>query len=739
MITHRARTHWRQLITIVALAAIFSPSALYATSDAAASPGWFAFNPAADPFKPGSGIDLRSLNETFAGEGGYIAVRDGQFVHGNTAKPLRFWGVNISPDEFQDPKSLQLCARLLAKHGVNLVRIHGGYFKEDGSVDSERIGHAIDIVHAMKAQGIYSHFSTYFPLWLTPKPGTPWLEGYDGKTKPFAALFFNPIFQSKYYSWWKALLTTPDKTTGVRLIDEPAVFGLEIINEDSYFFWTFKSDAVPDPQLRILETQFANWLRHKYGSLNSALAAWGGQTTPRDDPSDGRMSFRPLWNMFNQRTRRDRDTAAFLTENQRSFYERTCRFLRDLGFKGVITASNWATASPQYFGPLEKYTYTAGDFLDRHGYFDCDDKGPNDGWAIMNDQTYCDRSALRFEASQPAKPKDFVNPVMDIHYDGRPSMISETTFNRPNRYRSEAPLYYACYGSLQDSNCIIHFALDTEKWSVKPGYFMQPWTLVSPAMMGQFPAAAIIYRQSLVEPGEQLVKLNLKVRDLEELQGTPMPQDASFDELRAKGIPHGGAIGPGGVIDPLVHYAGRTEVDFTASGGPALLKDLRPFIDRQHQIVASTNGQLRLDYGKGVLTVDAPAAQGISGNLKDAGLVELRDLSISSEMPLGHITAVSLDGRPLATSRRILLQVMSEEQPAGWQTQPAPDGKRRITNIGHDPWMVKELSGTVKFKRPDATRLVVTALDFNGYPQKPAGNAGQIILLPATIYYFVSP
>ena len=35
-------------------------------------------------------------------------------------------------------------------------------------------------------------------------------------------------------------------------------------------------------------------------------------------------------------------------------------------------------------------------------------------------------------------------------------MISETTFNRPNRYRSEAPLYYAAYAALQDSGAVVH-------------------------------------------------------------------------------------------------------------------------------------------------------------------------------------------------------------------------------------------------------------------------------------------
>jgi len=38
----------------------------------------------------------------------------------------------------------------------------------------------------------------------------------------------------------------------------------------------------------------------------------------------------------------------------------------------------------------------------------------------------------------------------------------------------------------------------------------------------------------------------------------------------------------------------------------------------------------------------------------------------------------------------------------------------RITDIGRDPWLVKEPSRTVKLKRADAASLKVTPLDFNG-------------------------
>ena len=79
--------------------------------------------------------------------------------------------------------------------------------------------------------------------------------------------------------------------------------------------------------------------------------------------------------MFSEKTARDKDAARFLVESQRGFYGDTYKFLRGLGFKGAITASNWITASPQVLGPLEKYTYTVGDFIDRHGYFGCHSQG----------------------------------------------------------------------------------------------------------------------------------------------------------------------------------------------------------------------------------------------------------------------------------------------------------------------------------------------------------------------------
>lgn len=721
----------------------FSPSGIlkpdqlstHAQNLAAANVGWVPWNASADEFKP-SAIDLRFLNESFAGENGLIQTRGEQFVHSKSGQPVRFWAVN-GPHSDMSPSDFATTARMLAKRGVNLARIHNTVFDpKTGILKPDAVERRQQIVAAMRAEGIYSLLSIYFPLWVKPESGPGWREGYDGTKHPFALLYFEPEFQALYQSWWRALLTTPD-ATGKKLVDEPALMALEIINEDSFFFWTFNYTNVPDPQMRKLEALFGAWAKKKHGSHAKALAAWSQEQHARDNEEDGRLGFRSLHDIVNKKSARDQDTVAFLLETQRAFYDDQVKFLRGLGYKGLITASNWITASSDILGPLEKYSYMGGDFIDRHGYFDSNHKGEQSAWSIREGHTYSDISVLRFDSAQPGGPKRFRHPSMDPMYNRMPSTISETTWNRPNRYRGEAPLFYAVYGALQDTDSIMHFALDGGRWSVKPRHFMQPWTLLSPTQVGQFPAAALIYRKGLIKTGDLMADLPMKLSDALALKGSKLVQQANLDELRKADVMKGVTDASDAGIDPLIHFVGRTNVRIDDKGGAAVLKDLAPFIDRTAQTVLSSTREVKLDYGKGLLYLNAPAAQGVSGHLKLAGPIDLQDIAVQSSLELGHLVVVALDGQPLATSARMLVQAMTEEKPANFTTEPAGNGLHRITSIGHDPWLIRELQGTVKFKRNDAARLKATALDVNGYPTGSAGTAAALTLQPGTVYYLI--
>ncbi len=694
--------------------------------------GWVPWMPPKDSFKDAL-LDLRPLNEKFAGEKGGIGVKGPDFIYKKTGEKVRFWAVNGPPHELQG-EDLAECARMLAKHGVNLVRLHGAVFDaKTGAIDAKKVAHIHEIVAAMKKEGIYSHLSVYFPLWMTPEAGPGWHEGYDGKTHPFALLYFEPEFQKLYRSWLEALLTKPGPD-GKKLADESAVLGVELVNEDSFFFWTFDEKNIPAPQLRKLEASFAQWAAKKYGSVEKAQAAW---KLPHPHDSQDRLGFRALYNIFADKTVRDQDTAAFLLETQRGFYEDSSKWLRAQGFKGLVTASNWTTANSEILGPLEKYSYTPGDFIDRHGYFSCLQKGEAAEWSIRENHTYRDRSALRFEPEEPGKPLDFSHPAADPAFNGKPSMISETTWCRPNRYRGEAPLFYAAYGALQGSDAVIHFALDGKDWSVKPGYFMQPWTLMTPTQMGQFPAAAAIFRLGLIREGEMLADVSLPLADAVALKGSPLAPKANLDELRKVDGKGNSEVGSSG-IDPLIYYAGRTSVEIGGAARPPKLADLSKLIDHSAKRITASNGDTVLDYGKGLLTLRAPAAQGAIGSLKEAGKIVLPDLEIESPMEIGEVVAVALDGKPLSSSSRILLQVMSEEKATGFTTLPAGSGAEKIMNIGTDPWLVRKFEGKVTFKRADAAKLKVTALDANGVAAGETQGAGSVSLKPGTAYYLIT-
>ncbi len=690
--------------------------------------GWTAWDPGKDAFQD-SPIDLRFLNENFAGEHGHIIARGEKLVRSGDGEEVRFWAVNGPPDKL-DKQGLADCARMLAKHGVNLVRIHGSVFNgKTGELDEKKISYIRESVEALKKEGIYSHLSIYFPLWLKPTNGPGWREGYDGTKPSFATLYFEPEFQCLYRSWLDAILAAKSED-GMSLGEDPAVAGIELINEDSFFFWTFDYEGVPAPQMAKLEKQFGDWAAEKYGSIEKALATWETEDK-HDNPEAGRLGFRGLWTIANEKKLRDQDTARFLCETQYEFYKNHTDYLRGKGFKGLITSSNWHTANPEIFGPLEQFSYTPGDIIDRHGYFGVSHSGDNSSFSIREGHTYNDRSALVFDGQKPGSEKDFSHPAMDIMTNRKPAMISETTWNRPNRYRGEAPLYYASYGALQGTDAIVHFALSGSNWSSKPRFFVQPWTLMAPTQMGQFPATALIYRKGLVSEGELAANVTLSLDDAFALKGVKMSNKANLDALREADV-KGKSASTGG-IDPLIHYVGRTNLSINQPDAKEELTDLSKYIDRKNQTVTSNTGELKLDFGNGLLTVNAPAAQGASGNFKQAGNIQLGDLSIESGMELGQIVAVSLDGSPLATAPKILLQVMTEEKPTGFETEEAGNGLKRITNLGTDPWLFKEPSGIVRMKE----KVKVTALDLNGYAIRELPTSEEIRLDPKTVYYLL--
>ncbi|MBW3546202.1 MAG: T9SS type A sorting domain-containing protein, partial [Bacteroidetes bacterium] len=168
--------------------------------------------------------------------------------------------------------------------------------------------------------------------------------------------------------------------------------------------------------------------------------------------------------------------------------------------------------------------------------------------------------------------------------------------------------------------------------------------------------------------------------------------------------------------------------------------------DFANKTVTSTTGQLKWNYEKGVCTMNAPKAQGVTGFLETTPTVDLADVTITSKNPYAAISVVSMDDLPLSSSEQILVQVGTVYRPTNWQEKPVKvtinnqeqDGFE-ITNTGKMPWLGQNTEVKIKLKNT----LIRSAylLDQSGYINREIfveRHADHIILsLPPNTMYMV--
>ncbi len=712
-----------------------------------AMPGYFAWEPDADPLSDDCPIDLSYLNEEESGQGGFVRREGDGFVLGG-GDPVRFWMVQGGGVMGADRQKVDATARRLAKYGVNMVRFQmSGLFGAWRSGDEERFRRSLDRLHyavaALKREGIYvylGHIWWHTSVRMSEADGFP---GY-GEGKPAVELlFFNPKMRDIYLRWVGALLNTENPYTGLPMSADPTVAFVEIQNESSLFFWTFRPDNIVPQTLELIEKAFGDWAAEKYGSVDAALVHWGPDRPPSgltdlalDRPAEGRLGLYPVGHLTNNDWARNQRNAArgsdqmeFMTDWQMDFYKKMVADWREqLGVKNLITCSNWKTADPRTLGVLENYTYTAGDSVLNNIYFDVEyDPRPERFYAVDVGDTYSDRSALRHP--------HFPEPFTVAHMDGYPYMITENSWTRPNRFRTEWPFLVATYGTMLGIDGWCFFSWDGPEWTSQMGV----WEVNSPSVLGQFPAAALLYRMGWVAEAPPALTDRLRLKDiyayqeaaLFEMSGRDALWDSRIGELE-------GATDQAAMqADRLSFFTGRVVRQITDDEPGVQMADLSNAIDRATSTVTSLTGQIRWNYAQGTITVDTPYAQGACGVLSAAGSIELGDLTIESGNEYGSILVVSLDGRPLAESGKVLIQAGTEDLPYGFATEPA-NGKKSISDLGGYPMNMVKVDASVTLKGDRARTAQVlseTGYEIGRTADTATTGAGLTVRLPEDSLY----
>ncbi|MES2830221.1 MAG: hypothetical protein V4687_18825 [Bacteroidota bacterium] len=704
---------------------------------------WWSFSYPENKSLDSGSLNLRYLNERFAGENGFIKLsNDGNsFVNGK-GKEIRFWSCNGGSlaAEFSDAK-LDTLAKFLAKIGVNQIRYHAainprGKNTKITDVDTNEVKNIWRCVAAMKGQGIYTVISPFWPHnghmggWVPNEWG---IDGYSGKDDLWAVLFFDEKLKAGYKAWVKYLYTTPNPYTGIALKDEPAISIIQIENEDAVFFWTIS--AIKPALAKLIGTQFSTWLKQKYGP-DKAIR----------DTVDLINIYELTIPARNNNAQLIKDQVEFYAFKQRAFYqEMTDYYRKELACKQLINGNNWRTASQSRLLDLERWTNSAADVIAANKYFDPQHTGPNNGWRIDPGDFYGSPSALK-------NPQDL--PTNIKHVSGHPMIITESAWNLPNKYQTEGPLLIAAYGGLTGLDAFFWFAPTAATYAKNPYYDflningqhpMNRWTTSTPGEMGMFPANALMHRLGYIKEANAVKE----TRTMESLLNREVPQifeEQSFDPNRDFILSKAENEGKR-ELSPLTFLTGSITTSYgTSTNTLSTTKGLEKLIDASQQKITSVTKEQQLDYKSGIFILNTSKAKAVSGFLNQQKSFNLNSVSIESENEYATIQLVSMDGKDINISKKMLLQVGTLFRPTGWKEEPTVSGKNekkvsgfKITNTGKMPWLGMPAIGNIVINNKNINKA--TQLDAAGYAIKKLNlektSKGVKLHLPADALYIL--
>lgn len=682
------------------------------------------FVPEPDTFSDDALLDLRYLNETAAGETGFIrrSANGQDFVTGQ-GEPIRFWPVNNYIWR-ESPAAMAENARFLAKRGVNLVRWHGQIPSTEeqaslSAIDETARDQLWQMVAAMKAEGIYTAISPYFAAVLELQPQWPVPRDSDNM---MGLLFFDPTLQAAYKDWWRALLEPINPYTGLALKDDPAIALLQLQNEDSLLFWTF--DNLKGEDLKLLTDQYNGWLNSKYGSGEAIANAWGNANLDGDNVAQGEFVFSHLWELVQPennpgKAQRLADQTEFLTLTMARFNADMATFLRDeIGTQALINANNWKTADTTRLNDAERYSYTLTEVMAVNRYYGGLHTGEHSGWAIVDGDRFTDPSILFHPDQMPTSLKQVT---------GHPMLITESSWVPPLSYQSEGPFLVSLYQSLTGVDGFFWFSLAKPQWRQPEsanGYLpsVGKWIADTPELLGNFPAAALMYRKGYIQTGQPVVQEHRSLDSLWQRQKPLIAEAATFDPNRDAGSAAAEATAVA-EVHPLAFLVGPVEVSYDSEPAQSQTLDLTPYLDTTAKTVKSITQEITWDYGRGLCWLNTPKAQGVTGFLQAAGSLELADLTVTSDNHYATVVAVTLDDQPLASAGQILVQVGTTARPTGWGQTPVQwqddNGVSHrgyeVTNFGEAPWQVANADVTLTLRNQALVKA--QTLDMNGMSQ----------------------
>ena len=626
-----------------------------------AGPDWIPLDYRKD-IEAGSALDFsnQGLQDAPAGRHGWLKAVNGHFEFENLpGRKQRFYGVNLCFDaNFPDHAFADRLVTRLVRLGYNTVRIHH-YESANGAIKGAKDGLALnaermDLLDYLLAKcyekGLYVTTDLF-----TCRPVAWRAIGIDRDGEMDKQVYKNliAVHEGAYQNWAafaKNFLAHVNPYTGRAYKDEPGLPLISLINE-GHLTWCWSRIRSEEP----MKKAWAAWLAER-------RAADPGFAKGLDDPAKVPGSSAAL--------------IAFMADIERKLVARQRAFLKALGVKALLTNQNCGS----HYAPLMAVREELYDYVDDHFYVD----HPHflaKPWSLPS---RCGNANPVFAGTLP--------PVACAYtrMPTKPFTITEWNFSGPGMFRGVGGIMTGAMSALQDWDGLWRFAYSHGLGGMQdrtgtPGYFDVASDPLGQA--GDRASVCLFLRGDLAPLADMIA--NAATPD------TFMPA----------------AGGPVRIVPPWKDAAWqiRTATAVAPVQGLKTFSLKEQLARKEPPVALQPNPAIDLDRARGAFRI---VTEKTAGGFTPSGTVRAGAVAFDAGDVATTLWASSLDGRPLATSRRILVTHLTDVQADG--NVYADPEKRTLLKWGAYPPVVRNGKARVALALAQPASFAVWALETTG-------------------------
>lgn len=440
-------------------------------------------------------LDFSHLLEAPAGCHGFVQTKDGH-LYFEDGKRARFLGFNIATrSNTPTHEDAEKLAARFAGMGVNVIRLHAAdapvgdgagnwsscceaplldYDKGSSRFFNPEGLDRFDYLFAkLKEKGIYLHIDLIVARAFMEGDGLEYPGSIPACMKRYPMYNARLIELQKEYA--RELLCHVNPYTGLALKDDPAVITVQMNNEESAIKGNTGSDAGENmkPYREEVGKRFGDFLLNKYRTREELKQAWTLDDVctlgEEEDPAAGTV--RGIEGGFYQSVNeptgswdapegpaRYADFMEFGAEVNRGFYQEFKTYLRSLGVKVPIVASNLMA------GAADVYGHTDGDLMENNTYFN----HPllpvqNDTYMVYGPTEYVSTNPLSIQLGAGAMATTLLSLASVAIVQGKPFMLSEWNEYALHPFHSTAFVHTVAYACLNDWDGLILYNYNTSE------------------------------------------------------------------------------------------------------------------------------------------------------------------------------------------------------------------------------------------------------------------------------------